>query len=298
MNLMVPVALFVYNRPTHLKKVLNALQANKIELLYIFSDAENNDKDAAGVGEVRKIIEQIDWVNTLVVKNKEHRGLAESIVGGISSVLNKYDKIIVLEDDCVPKEDFYAFMRNCLNNYKAEEKVFCVSGFSHPIRRSVLSKYDYDVYFWQRFWSWGWGTWRRAWDRYNPDLESLLKLVESKDINVKNFGNDIPSIIQQCSDGADAWAIKWFLTMVVNNAFSAYPKHSHIDYIGYDGSGVHCGVSDKYDVKLKAFCERREVRFPLHIEEDKQITRTITEFINTQPKWRIFQKAKNIFFEK
>jgi len=277
---MVPLALFVYNRPEHTKQVLSALRENNIDLLYVFSDAAKKDASSVEVGEVRDINDKIDWDKIEIVKRAEHGGLANSVKQGVAEILQRYDKLIVLEDDCVPSSDFYNYMCQCLEHYEDEERVFCTSAYSHPIKKREFKKYPYDVFFWQRFWSWGWGTWRRAWQKYDPDLERLLRTVKAKNINLEKFGRDILSTIQaQVNKKIDSWAVNWFLTIIVNDALTVYPVSSRINNIGYDGSGVHCGLSKKYDVELTSSISAEKLRFPEQIEENKEIIRQIIKFI-------------------
>jgi len=290
---MIPIALFVYNRPAHTQKVLAALKKNKIELLYVFSDAAGGIKDRAKVDEVRSIIQGIDWVEVRLSEQKTHQGLAGSIVGAVNTVLEKYDKIITLEDDCVVSDDFYYFMCGCLDYYEAYEEVFCVSGFLYPFEQKVFIGYPYDVFFWQRFLSSGFGTWRRAWQKYNSDLEFLLKSIKTKGLNIEDFGKDMPCIIQQCRNGSDTWATKWFLTMLLNNGFVVFPVHSRIKNIGFDGSGMHCVKTKRYDVNLQPDA-KRELRLPTRVTENERIVKAMVDFINA-PYNTYFYRLKQLF---
>ncbi|MCX5711451.1 MAG: hypothetical protein NTY47_00025, partial [Candidatus Omnitrophica bacterium] len=230
---MVPVALFTYNRPIHLSKVLDALKANNIALLYVFSDAARDCGDIDKVREVRKIIDAIDWVEKKVIKEDINKGVARSIVDGVSRVLKEHESIIVLEDDCVPAQDFYDYMLQCLEHYKNEEKIFCVSAYLLPVKSRIFAHYPYDVFFWGRFWSWGWGTWRRSWEKFNCDFVSLIKEAEKQNIDTSLFGQDVSMArLRKMICRNDTWAGPFFLTMALNKTLSVYPKKSYIKNIG------------------------------------------------------------------
>ncbi|OIO80128.1 MAG: hypothetical protein COZ98_03860 [Candidatus Omnitrophica bacterium CG_4_8_14_3_um_filter_43_15] len=172
-------------------------------------------------------------------------------------------------------------MCQCLKRYENEEKVFCVSAYLHPVKSSIFKGYPYDVFFWKRFWSWGWGTWRRAWEKYEPDTEKLMNAVAAKGINLKKFGKDILSTVQARKDNTiDSWAVNWFLTMIAHGALSVYPVRTCINNIGFDGSGIHCGISGKYDTRFTDILKNAKLVFPPDINEDKKITTATVNFIN------------------
>ena len=127
------IALFVYNRPEHTLEVLKGLRENNISKLYIFSDGNKNGKDKKPVEDVRNLIDSIDWCDTEVIKHDENKGLADSIADGVNHVFKKNKRVIVLEDDCVPGEDYIAFMEKCLDKYENNERVMNVTGYSLPI---------------------------------------------------------------------------------------------------------------------------------------------------------------------
>jgi len=288
---MVPVAFFVYNRPQHTQRALDALKLNNIPLLYVFSDGPKTAADIPKVEEIRNIIDRIDWVEKKVIKEETNKGLANSIAAGVSRVIDEHNEIIVLEDDCVPAEDFYSYMCQCLEYYKNEESVYCISAFLNPIKNRAFRGYDYDVFFWGRFWSWGWATWRRAWKMYKHDVNVLADEAAAKKINLDRFGSDILPTIQRNRDKlADCWAINWFLVMVLNNAVSVFPVRSRVQNIGFDGTGVHCGVSVKYQTHISD-ASAVPLKFPPQVKEDRRIARVMLNFINRPTLREVLRKA-------
>lgn len=113
--------------------------------MYIFSDGIKDEKDRDFIEKVRNIIDSIDWCETEIIKSKENKGLANSVIYGFNYVLERHKKIIVLEDDCIPSDDFISFMEKCFDKYENNKKVMNVTGYSLPI--NIPSNYLYDIYF-------------------------------------------------------------------------------------------------------------------------------------------------------
>jgi hypothetical protein len=245
------IVLFVYNRPYHTKKVLEGLKKNNISKLYIFSDGSKNEKDKTQVKEVRNLIRNIDWCETEIHINLENKGLANSIVAGVNYVLNKHERIIVLEDDCVPSPDFVSFMEKCFDKYENNQKIMSISGFSPPIK--IPEDYKYDIYFSYRPCSSGWGTWKRAWNFFQSDNNLQNKIKESRDFRKRVFlaGKDlIPMLEKQIKGENDSWAVFWSLNIIENNGICINPVHSRIINIGFDNSGIHSKTTNKFNVNL------------------------------------------------
>jgi len=245
------IVLFVYNRPNHTKKVLERLKKNNISKLYIFSDGSKDEKYNAKVKEVRNLIRKIDWCETEIHINLENKGLANSIVAGVNYVLSKHERIIVLEDDCVPSPDFVSFMEACFDKYENEERIMSISGYSLPIK--IPENYKYDIYFSYRSCSWGWGTWKKAWNLFKIENDLPKKIKESKNFKTRIFlaGKDlIPMLDKQINGENDSWAVFWSLNIIENNGICINPVHSRIINIGFDNSGIHSKATNKFNVHL------------------------------------------------
>jgi FkbM family methyltransferase len=245
----VPVVLITYNRPSHTAQVLQSLKEHNVQCLYIFSDAAKTPEDEQGVCETRALIEAVDWTRPQVIYQKQNQGLAKSIVAAVNHVFEKYDRLILLEDDCVPQKYFFDYMYDCLQKYENDPKVFGISGYSVKVPESLLSDYSFDVYFSPRIGSWGWATWKRAWAHYEPDLRKLIQTANAGLIDLTQGGPDIPVNIENWLSNKlrDVWTLNWVLSVYNNNGCYLYPTQSHIKNIGTDGTGVHCNKTDKYN---------------------------------------------------
>jgi len=257
----IPVALITYNRPKHTYEVLNALKEHNIKNIYIFSDGPKKDEDVEKVQVIRKLARTIDWTKPKIIEQPENVGLARNIVGAADHILAEHDRLIVLEDDCVPQKYFFDFMRGCLDRYEGNENIFGISGYTVQIPEPILKQWPYDLYFYPRMGSCGWATWKRAWQYREKDLRAAYQKAQQKNIDVSQGGNDVPVMIEQFLTGRlkEVWTLNWVLTVYLHNGYYIYPTQSHIKNIGFDGSGVHVGKSTKFDSKI---ADSKPQRFP------------------------------------
>ena len=273
----VPVVLITYNRPNHTKKVLESLRVNNIKNLFIFSDAPKEEKDVEAVKQTRELFNSIDWTVPNITFQNINQGLAKSITNAVDTVFKKFDKVILLEDDCVPQEYFFEFMYDCLNEYQHNERVFGISGYTVPLSDDLLEDYKSDVYFFPRIGSWGWATWKNKWQKKENDLNNLLIRLKDEQIDITQGGNDVSLILAGMLNGSvkDVWTINWLLTVYLYKGYYVYPAKSHIANIGMDGTGIHCGKTDKYETNL---ADKPPVEFPPEIIIDERINQAFRKY--------------------
>jgi hypothetical protein len=272
-----PVILIVYNRPQHTAKVLESLHRHNIQNLYIFSDAPKSPQHSADVGHVRRLIHGIYWCKPVIVERAENFGLARSIVSAVDMVFEQYDSLILLEDDCVPCPHFFDFIEDCLRKYEHNDRVFGISGYTVPMPEQIIQKYPYDVYCCPRIGSWGWATWKRAWRHYDRDLANVVSEAVKNDTDLTQGGSDFPGYITSYLQGQkrDVWTLNWVVSVYLNNGVYIYPTRSHIENIGHDGSGVHCGSSRNFDTVL---CKTKPSRYPDQIILSPEIMQTFKSY--------------------
>lgn len=286
-----PVALFVYNRSWHTSQAIAALQKNLLADetdLYIFSDAPkitgNRDQDvknATMVAEVRDLLKTISGFKSVTVKQQvENIGLASSIISGVTEVINRYGKIIVVEDDLVSSPYFLQYMNNALDNYETEPRVFNISAFAFPPSfLQIPSGYLFDTYFLYRNSSWGWGTWKDRWEKAIWDHEKIKELIRDEMIQLEfNKGGEdlIPMLLDQLNGRINSWAIRWSFTIFYYKGLSLTPVHSYINNIGLDGTGVHCGaMGDIY--KTDITLAKSNITYPESFQLDNRIIRRFAQ---------------------
>lgn len=260
------IILFTYNRSEHLQKVVDGLEKNKgISKLYIFQDGLKCEEHRSGWEKTRQIIDAIDWCEVVPHYETYNKGLSRSIVDGINVVLEENDTVVVLEDDCVPAPCFIKFMEQCFEKYKGDQRVYSVGGYSWPI--NIQKKDECDIYFCRRITSWGWGTWKDRWEKYEQDYTFLqrMKFDQKLSEELAIWGNDLERMVVDRVKGFnDSWAVFWALKTIEDEGFCINPYTSLIENIGLDGSGVHCGKTDFYKVDLN-LCVKEKFSFPKDI---------------------------------
>jgi hypothetical protein len=251
-----PIVLFVYNRPWHTKQTVEALQKNELASeseLFIYCDNAKNDDGRKSVDEVRKYVDSIDSFKKItIIKREKNWGLANSIIDGVTKIVNEYGKIIVLEDDLITSPYFLKFMNEALEFYKYEEKVWHVSGGNYPIKTDGLE----DVFLWRLMNCWGWATWADRWQYYEKDIDKTLKEFSKEDIKRFNLdGNEdfFGQVIANYEKTINTWAIFWYVTIFKHDGLCLNPSQTFVENIGNDGSGIHCGETDIYKSKLSSF---------------------------------------------
>ncbi len=250
-----PIVLFVYNRPVHTKRTVESLLNNTLSsqsILYIFSDAQKREEDKSKVEEVRKYIHSIEGFKEIhLIERKKNLGLAKSIISGVTEVIDKYDTVIVLEDDLVTSPKFLTYMNYLFNEYDNQKNIFSITGYNHPKSLMKISdNYPYDVYFNPRACSWSWGTWKDRWDKVDWEVTDLKNFIQNKDLQKKfNYSGEDKSemLMKQMRGEIDSWAIRWDYTHFKNDSFCVYPVKSYVDNIGNDSTGVHCGKNTRFN---------------------------------------------------
>ena len=206
-----PVVIFTYNRPWHTQQTLEALQKNQLaneSELFIYSDAPKNNDDVENVISVRKYIKTLDGFKKIkIIERDENLGLANSIIDGVTEVVNEYGSIIVLEDDLITSPYFLYFMNKNLTLYKNNDKVGSVTGYIPYIQNLP------DLFFLKFGASLGWGTWKRVWNSIEFDSEKLLSRFDSKkkikDFNMDGSYNFYKMLNFQNDKKIDSWAIRF-----------------------------------------------------------------------------------------
>ena len=165
-----PVVLFVYNRHGLLRATVEALRRNdlaKESELFIFSDAARIPSHENDVAKVRKYIKKINGFKKItIIERGRNWGLAKNIIDGVSSIVNKYGRVIVVEDDLVTSRYFLRFMNEALKRYDKVPKVMHISGYIYPINKAALPS---TFFLLGKTSCWGWATWKRAWKYFDND---------------------------------------------------------------------------------------------------------------------------------
>jgi hypothetical protein len=256
-----PITLFVYNRPYHTKQTIQALQKNELAKeseLFIFSDAPKDEQAKEGVDAVREYIKGINgFKKVTIIERDRNWGLADSIIDGVTKIVNEYGKIIVLEDDLVTSPYFLKFMNDALEFYRDQKRVWHISGWNYPIESNGFE----DVFLWRVMNCWGWATWRDRWSYYEKNTDKLIESFSKEDIkrfNLDGVENFWGQVLANRDKKINTWAIYWYATIFKHNGLCLNPVQTFVENIGLDGSGLHCGIEESYHTSLN---EKKSINF-------------------------------------
>ncbi|MBK5721750.1 hypothetical protein JGH11_12795 [Dysgonomonas sp. Marseille-P4677] len=256
-NNLAPIIFFVYKRPQHTKRALEALAENdlaKESTLYIYADGPKKDADKETLNAIkltREILKEKQWCKKVnIIESSENKGLTYSIKEGISTIINKYGKAIIIEDDIITSPHYLQYMNDALNLYQDEDKVMSICALVP--KTSGADKLP-ETYFLRFMSCWGWATWARAWNQYISDLDYLCEAVRKRsDFNHFNFdgSEDFYKLLEQTRNGSiDTWDLQWVATIFLKNGLCLFPKYSLTKNIGFDGTGEHCGNNSIYTLQ-------------------------------------------------
>lgn len=249
-----PIALFTYNRPDKTQRVLESLLQNaeaKDSDLFIFSDGPKNEKAFEGVRANREYLHSFkaslclrkDWGGSVtLIEREKNWGLANSLIAGITEVINKYGRVIVVEDDLILSPYFLKFMNDALIMYENEDKVCAISAFV-PAEDHVLP----ETFFLRFFHCWGWATWKRGIDLFNADSRYLLRKMRFKK-NEFDLGGSLGAygnLYCQKVGLVDSWWVRMYASFFLADKLTLFPKKSLVLNGGLDGTGTHCESGHK-----------------------------------------------------
>jgi hypothetical protein len=232
-----PVALFAYKRLSTLKKAVAALERCKgfrDTRVTVFCDMPGSGRiqDAAPSKALQT------WAAKWCEKNgaelriaPENLGLRRSIVSGVTDMLSQAESVIVLEDDIVTSPSFLVFMNQALQAYRDRDDIMQVSGYFIPSSARLPA-----IGLVRTPGSWGWATWRRAWQHYSDDARALADDIARLDVNAFDINGSYPyfETLRKNAEGRlDTWAVRWYASMFRRGGLTLYPALSFTRNIGF-----------------------------------------------------------------
>lgn len=279
MNKLAPIILFAYNRKNHTEQTIEALKKNDLaeeSELFIYSDAAKNDANYGAVKEVREYIKTVNgFKSVMIIERKNNMGLAKSVVSGVSEIVNKYGKVIVLEDDLITAPQFLKYMNKNLENYEKIEGVISIHGYNYPI--NTTEKH----FFLKGADCWGWATWKRGWDLFEENGEKLLKELKDRgQIREFNFNNsyNYSGMLEDFINGKNSsWAVRWYASAFLKDKYTLYPGRSLVKNIGLDNTGTHSGEQNESFFNNKMF-PTKDYTEKIDVIEDKNTKLKIEKY--------------------
>ncbi|MES1224681.1 MAG: methyltransferase, TIGR04325 family [Bacteroidota bacterium] len=240
-----PIVIFVYNRPKFTRQTLEALSQNELASesdLFIYADGpkENaSQKDIDRIKEVRTLLREKKWCRSVtIIESEKNKGLAASVINGVTEIVNKFGKIIVVEDDVITSRYFLRFMNEALNKYENESKVLSTGSWNYYFPCTYS-----DTFFTHLPDTIAWATWKRAWDMFESDSKLLLhKLKEEKLLDYFNLNGNFDyegMLKKQIENKVSSWAIRWTAVAVLQKTLTLYPSRSLSKHIGFGNDSTH-----------------------------------------------------------
>jgi len=293
----VPIILFVYNRPWHTQQTVEALKKNELACesdFFIFSDGPKVENDE-NVRKVREYIKTIDGFKSVtIIEREKNLGLANSVIAGVTEIVNRFGKVIVLEDDLVTSKYFLKFMNDALDFYEHEEKVISIHGYIYPVKSKLP-----ETFFLKGADCWGWATWKRGWKIFNSNGNELLKRIKEQDIhNEFDFNGAYPftdMLEAQVKGKVDSWAIRWHASAFLKGKLTLYPGRSLVSNIGMDNSGTHCGENKEFDNNTID----REVKIKkIDVVENEEAKKVIAQFFKSRENDSVLGRVTRYLFNR
>lgn len=253
-----PIIIFVYNRADHFIETYNALAAckeAKISELFIFSDGAKTEAGREKVNEVRAAVNAVrnsgDFKSVTVTESPVNKGLAASVISGVTEVINNYGRVIVVEDDCKVSPFFLSFMNNALDYYKDNKKIGSIAGYTPMI--DLPDDYNKDIFAAYRSCSCTWATWKDRWQGVDWELKDIGDFYKSPSLirRLNSNGSDrFIRLYRQTKSNGSSWSVRFGAHLVKNNLLTVYPRFSYITNTGCDESGVHSKTDDAEKMRV------------------------------------------------
>jgi hypothetical protein len=275
-------------------QTLQALAKNTLiehSILIIYCDGPKTDTNIdtlRAIAHTREIVYEFSiGIEKIILESSSNKGLARSIVEGVSDTVRKYGKVIVLEDDIVTSPGFLKYMNEALHFYEYEESVMHISGYMYPIDGAFP-----ETFFLRKPTWWGWGTWSRAWQKFEKDPKHLYKILEKRGqlwyFNFYGSCDYHEQLKLNWFGGLNTWAVKWYASVYLHKGLCLHPNKSLVQNIGFDATGTNCNESEYFNIKnLAKSIKIKKIKPYFNIK----ITKQIANFYRKSGNWNnILQK--------
>jgi len=265
-----PIAVFVFNRPEHTRKTIETLiacEGFEKSPIYIFSDGPRKQEDLPDIENVRATVRTMLGDNAVYFEARVNKGLARSIIDGVTMVLKEHGRIIVIEDDLSVSPHILAYFNEGLKRYENDANVMQISGHMFPVPELEMEK---EALFLPFTTSWGWATWQRAWTCFDTSAKGWERLDRDTHMrsrfDLEGAASYSAMLKAQMTGQIDSWAIRWYWSVFKAEGIVLFPPSSYVKNCGFDGSGTH-GWRSANSIFFKArhsqdadICMPREIR--------------------------------------
>jgi hypothetical protein len=238
-----PVAVFAFNRPYHLARTLRSLvdcKGFEGRAVHVFCDGPRLGDPLHQVEAAREVAHTILGSRAIYHEATHNKGLARSIIDGVDALTREYGRVVVVEDDLELAPGFLEFMDNALSHYEAVDEIMQVSGHAFDVPEF---RYRSEAVLLPLTTTWGWGTWRRAWCRFDETAGAARCVLDTPDqrkaFNLGGIYDYATMLEDQLAGHRDSWGIRFYLSAFEYGGLGVFPPSSLVRNTGFDGSGSH-----------------------------------------------------------
>ena len=238
------ILIFSYNRPSHLKRVLISLENYKKKNINVILDGPKNKRDKLIQEEVKKVIMGDQKIKLNFIFRKKNLGLAKSIVKALDYYSRKYEYLIIIEDDCIPRKEFFSYIKKGIKMNKLNNTIGAVCGYQLPELHEKNNK-NLNLYLLDHFIPWGWAILSKNWIKFRNEFKNIL--IKKKNIKLSENLSQIIKITKHKE--RNIWTRNFILYNFYKRNKFLYPGKSLIKNIGFDGSGINSKITDIFYTK-------------------------------------------------
>ena len=281
-----PIIVTVYDRLQHFQQCIGALQLNKPAVeseLYVVSDAPGRPEHAARINYVRAYARSITGFKKVhLIFREKNYGTSRSFLAITQQVMDERGKFIFLEDDVVASPNFLDFMNSGLEFYEADQRIFSITAYTHPIR--FPKNFKKDIFYLPNGCLWGFAIWKDRWEKIDFSVKNRYAIAtEDRKLYRKiiSTGYYLMQLLWSDSQGRmNAPDIRMSFHQFAHDVYSVCPRISKTMNIGLDGSGVHCGKDRKNKYLVQRDTSTDKVVFDANVCLEPAIIRRIRNFQN------------------
>lgn len=238
-----PILFCIFNRPLETQRVFDCIAQMQPARLFVIADGPRPDRNGEKelVAQTRAVIDQIDWPCELTVNfADENMGCKHRMATGITWAFQHTDRLIILEDDCLPHPGFFGYCDDLLDRYADDARVMMISGDdfqSNPVTG--------DSYYFSR-WThiWGWATWRRAWQHFDVEMRDWPTIRDNGSVSAwcddpREVDHWTQVLNQQHAGNIDTWDFPWMVACWRRGGLTILPQRNLVTNIGFGDAATH-----------------------------------------------------------
>lgn len=268
------IIIFAYNRPSHLRRLLISLEDYNIKKANIFIDGPKNYKDKICQKEIEFMLKTNKKISFNIYKNKKNIGLARSLLKGIDKMSKKFENLIILEDDCVPRKEFFPFLKKAFKIYGFRNDIGAICGYQLPdLHKQKNQNIEAKIY--SHFIPWGWGIFSNKWERFRSAKFNCDSFFKNKTISL-----NIRRIIKTSMNSKNFWTPLFVIYNYLFNCKFIFPSKCLVKNIGFDGSGENSKYTNKFNTYYtpsKNIFLKKNIK--IDVKEDKKQEKILNRLI-------------------